>query len=224
MAKKPLLIYGRILSPYVARVALAARAKGLAYEIKMPDGSIKGEAYLKINPLGRVPALKDGTSTLFESGVIIDYLDATSRAKKLLPSAAHKAGAIRLVGAVAGEYVQLPAIDLFRLKRGTTIAPVDLEATTAAMRKGLAALEKVLVRGPYAGGARFSRADCYVVPALLFATGVTQAFGMGDVLENHPKLRKYWAGIRKHKTAKPIIADMTAMMDDALSGRLPPLH
>jgi glutathione S-transferase len=224
MAKKPLTLYGRILSPYVARVALAARAKGLAYTMKMPEGGIKGRAYLKINPLGRVPALKDGATTLFESGVIVDYLEATSRGKKLLPAAAAKAAAIRLIGAVAGEYVQVPAIALFRVKRGTATGPVDLEATAAAMGKGLAALEKVLARGKYAGGATFSHADCHVVPALVFATGVADAFGLGDVLAPHPKLRKYWAGIRKDKIAQPIIADMTAMMDDAFSGRLPPLH
>src|SRR4051812_18689658 len=94
---KTITIYGRLLSPFCARVALAARAKGFAYQLKLPEGGLKSSEYLKINPLGKVPAIKDGTATLYESGVIVDYLDAKSRAKKLLPPSA-KAGAIRLVG------------------------------------------------------------------------------------------------------------------------------
>jgi len=220
---KPITIYGRILSPFCARVALAARAKGLAYRFKLPDGGLKGEAYLKINPFGKSPAIKDGAVTLFESAVIVDYLDAKSRAKKLLPATPAKAASIRLVGAVAGEYVQWPAIDLYRVKRGTAPGPVDIGAAKDAMRKGLAALEQVFPRAKYAGGPKFSHADCFVAPALLFATGASQAFGWGDGLEGYPKLRKYWAAIRKDKIAKPVLAEMAAMMEDAFAGRLAPM-
>ena len=38
---KSLLLYGRILSPYLARCAIAANAKGLKLDIKLPEGGIE---------------------------------------------------------------------------------------------------------------------------------------------------------------------------------------
>lgn len=219
---KVMTLYGRILSPYVTRVALAARAKGFKYEIKLPDG-IKSPAYLKLNPLGKIPVLIDGKAVVYESPVIVDYLEAKSRAKRLLPSAAKAAAQVRLVGAVAAEYVQGPAVKLFRLKRGTATEPVDVTATLAAFNQGLDALEKIMPKGKFACGAKFSMADCYVAPAMIFAYAICEMYSLGDFLAARPKVKRYCAAIKKDKIAKPVLEDMEAMMRQAMAGQLPPM-
>ena len=219
---KPLTIYGRALSPYVTRVLLAARAKGFAWDLTIPEGGIKTPGYLKLHPFGKVPVLRDGKTTLYESGVIVDYLDAKTRTKNLVPRAAKAAGQARLVAAVAAEYVQTPAIKLFRLKRGTSAEPVDQSATLADLEKGFDGLEHVIPHGKYACGATFSIADCYAAPALMFGTAAATAFNRGDCLAGRPKVAKYWAAIQKDKLAKPLLDDMRTAVQQALSVQPPP--
>jgi len=65
-------------SPFAWRVMLTLEVKGLAYESKLLESS-KGEyktpAYLRLNPRGKVPTLKDGDFVLYESLAIMSYLD-----------------------------------------------------------------------------------------------------------------------------------------------------
>jgi glutathione S-transferase len=65
-------------SPFSWRVLLTAEVKGIPYEGKLLEAS-KGEhktlEFLAINPLGRVPAIRDGNFTLHESLAIMVYLD-----------------------------------------------------------------------------------------------------------------------------------------------------
>ena len=219
---KAMIIYGRILSPYVARAVLAAKAKGFTYEVVFPKNGIKTPKFLKMNPFGKIPTLKDGKTIVYESNVIVAYLDAKSRTKKLVPGNAKAAAQVRLVAAIAAEYVQPPAIKLFRKKRGSP-DPLDIPATIAELQKGLDVLEHVLVKGKFAGGTKFSLADVYAPPALLFAVGAGESFGVPNIIGKRPKLAKYWAAIQKNKLVKPVLAEMSDMMVDALAGKIPPL-
>jgi glutathione S-transferase len=49
----------------------------LPYELEiypLGDKSMRTPEYLKVHPLGRVPALEDGDLTIFESGAIVQYV------------------------------------------------------------------------------------------------------------------------------------------------------
>lgn len=221
---KSLLLYGRILSPYLARCAIAANAKGLKLDIKLPEGGIKTPSFLKLNPLGQIPVLVDGKTAIYESAVIVGYLDSKSRKTPLFPKAPKALLAARLPAAVAAEYVQPNAAALFRLKRGMAAPHITLEGSAAALDKGLDALEVTLAKGKFAGGAAFTVADCIIPPALQFATRAAGMFALPDPLKGRPKLAKYWASIQNYKAVKPVIDAMHTMMDDALAGRLPPLR
>ena len=68
-------VYGVHGSPFVRRVFIALDYKGVPYEI-VPQMPFSGDKeYLKINPLGKVPALVDGDLTLCDSKVICRYLE-----------------------------------------------------------------------------------------------------------------------------------------------------
>ncbi|KAF2456209.1 glutathione S-transferase [Lineolata rhizophorae] len=72
-------------NPY--KVAIIMEELGVPYEYKLHDfSSMKSEAFLKLNPNGRVPAIEDPNTgiVLFESGAIIEYLiDTYDNEKKL---------------------------------------------------------------------------------------------------------------------------------------------
>ena len=113
-------IYGSILSPYVARCVLAARFKGVKHTLSMLKDGSKSPAYLKINPLGKVPAMKDGKLVLFESTVIVEYLNAKSKTNPLVPTNAKAAAKVRQIAAIFSEYVQPPIIAILRQRDPAT--------------------------------------------------------------------------------------------------------
>src|SRR3989338_5129796 len=60
------------------RVRIALNVKKLPYEVKhihLVEGEQQKDTYKKLNPLGRVPTLIDGQTTITQSLAIIDYLD-----------------------------------------------------------------------------------------------------------------------------------------------------
>ena len=69
-------VYGSILSPFVCRVAIALRHKNIKHEIIMPEGGIKSPEFLKMNPFGKMPTIRDGKIILPESSVILEYIEA----------------------------------------------------------------------------------------------------------------------------------------------------
>ena len=68
-------LYGGLASPYVARVVLFARLKGLALVPQMPAGGLKSADYLAKNPMGKMPALEVDGTVIPESEVICEYLE-----------------------------------------------------------------------------------------------------------------------------------------------------
>ena len=64
-----------ILCPFVQRAVIALREKGVAHTIEYIDLEAPPAWFLRLSPLGKVPLLLVGDEVLFESSVILDYLD-----------------------------------------------------------------------------------------------------------------------------------------------------
>jgi len=65
-------------SPFAWRVLLALSLKGLSFdaiELHSSKGDNKTSEYLEMNPRGKVPVLKDGELTMYESLAILAYLE-----------------------------------------------------------------------------------------------------------------------------------------------------
>ena len=212
-------IFGSPLSPFVARVILACDHKGLEYNVVMPEGGLKTPEFLSMNPFGKIPTVKIGRSTLYESDVIVPYLDETHPKKKLIPGSAAAAGKARLIARISDLYVQAPILDLFRQIVGRS--PKNAAAAKKAkeeLNKGLDALNGYIKPGPSAIGKSFTIGDCYAVPALMFVSHTAPRFGIKDPFKGRPIIKKYWAAIKKHPSAKAQIAAMQKMMKARLGG------
>ena len=81
--------YGFWRSLAACRVRIAVALKGLQGEelsVNLMQGEQRKPEYMKVNPLGVVPALvMDDGSPLFESLAIIEYIDETNPQPPLLP-------------------------------------------------------------------------------------------------------------------------------------------
>ena len=67
------------LCPYVQRAVISLTEKGVPFERIDIDLDNKPDWFLKISPLGKVPVLQVGDKVVFESAVILEYLDETQR-------------------------------------------------------------------------------------------------------------------------------------------------
>lgn len=211
-------IFGSALSPFVARVILACEHKGLDYSLVMPEGGMKTPEFLAMNPFGKMPTVKDGSTILYESNVILPYLDDKNpKKKKIIPAPPATAAKARVIATVCDLYVQAPSLDLFRQVVGR--GPKDKAAAKKAMtdmEKGLDILNGYMKPGPCAMGKSFTIADCYAAPALLFVTAVAPLFGNKDILKGRPNVKKYWAAIKKHPSAKAHMAGTQKTMKERL--------
>lgn len=201
-------IYGGILSPFAARVALACEHKGIAYDMELPADGLKTPAYLKLNPLGKIPAIKDGSTVLFESGVIVRYIDAKVKKKPLVPSAAKGAAEVNLLVTLADLYLQPPGLTLFRQALRGEKDEAAAKAALEELGQALDVIEHYIKPGPCAAGAKLSLADCYLVPGLFFATKMAPIFGEKNILKGRPTIKKYWSAISKQTAAKTVLKGM----------------
>jgi glutathione S-transferase len=98
-------LIGSLASPYVRKVRVVMAEKKLDYQFELEDvwGS---DAILKMNPLGKVPCLvmegQDSiTGAVFDSRVIVEYVDTLSPVGKLLPERGRERTEVRTWEALA---------------------------------------------------------------------------------------------------------------------------
>ena len=144
------------------RVRVAFRLKGLVpqeHNINLDVGEQRSEAFLKINPMGAVPALLDHgpgqpATPLTQSLAILEFLEETCPAPALLPADAHGRARVRSLAAMLAADTH-PLITP-RVKKYLTTAGNFDDAAWRAWQihwfsTGLQALEQRLVNEPGTG-------------------------------------------------------------------------
>jgi glutathione S-transferase len=100
-------------SPFAWRVMLTLELKRLPYESKLLEfskGDHKSPGYLKLNPRGKVPTLKDDDFVLYESLAIMSYIDRKYSDPPLFGKTPEETGLIWRALAECESYV-VPAVD-----------------------------------------------------------------------------------------------------------------
>lgn len=205
-------LYGAPLSPYVARVLLAIRFKGLDIPVvPAPGGGLKSPDYLAINPYGKMPALDADGTAIIESEVICEFLDERFPQKKILPGDDLARARARIISRAIDLYV-LPA--LLGLLGQMNPATRDLKLVAdklAELKRGRDGLE-TFIDAPWCMGDAFTLADCALVPACFFMEKFMPAFGGLDVFADHPRMGAVW----RHAQNDPLVANLVREMTDAL--------
>ena len=146
------------LCPYVQRSVIALREKGIDFDIEYIDLKNKPAWFLEISPHGKVPLLQVDGEVLFESTVILEYLDETQE-PRLHPADPLERARDRAwfsVADVANVAVYMMMIAADR---------AALEAQASKLKATLLQLEAKLV-GPLWRGEALCAMDAVAYPAL----------------------------------------------------------
>ncbi len=156
-------------SPFAWRAMLMLEVKGIPYESKLLEFSKrehKTRAYLRLNPRGKVPTLKDGDFVIYESLAIMAYLERKYPAPPLFGKSAEEAGLIWRVISENDAYLASAGDKIIRpIFFGKGLDQVDeIEQAAGAVRDELRAMETTLQRSDWLAGAALSAADLAAFP------------------------------------------------------------
>src|SRR5258705_6743332 len=94
-------LIGALTSPYVRKVRIVMAEKKLDYQFDLVDVWTE-DTILKSNPLGKVPCLVlEGGEAVFDSRVIVEYVDTRSPVSRLIPEAGRERTEVRTWEALA---------------------------------------------------------------------------------------------------------------------------
>ena len=178
------VLYEHPLSPYAQKVKIALGEKGISFESLLPDLlGVKLSEFAPLNPLLEVPTQVDGDVAVFDSTVILEYLEDRWPTPALLPTGAAERARVRLLEEICDTYYEPINWAIFELRvfqRATGELAERLEARAATQRAGVNAyLDRALGTRPYFNGDGFGWGDVCVVPFVQAAamTGAPPASG-----------------------------------------------
>ena len=164
-------LLGSTSSPYVRKVRVVMAEKKLDYAFVPEDVWSDNTTIAESNPLGKVPCLiMEGADALFDSRVIVEYLDTLSPVGKLIPPVGRERAETKTWEALADGLMD--AAILARLEAtwtGRTKAQrsqIWIDRQLAKVSATLKVMSNGLGDKPFCGGIHFSLADIAVGCAL----------------------------------------------------------
>jgi len=175
--RRMITLYDFPMSPRARKARIVLAEKGLQYEkvtVDITKGEQKKPEFLAINPYGKVPALQDDGTRVYESTIIMEYLNDKYPNPPLLPADPGQRARARVLmhygdtpydgalGAIVGQ--------VFFKPKGQADQEV-IAKTKQDLNACFERLERELGNGDYLLGSSFTLADiCFVTWAPLFGS------------------------------------------------------
>src|SRR5258708_7226441 len=198
--------------PYVQRAVIALTEKGVAFERIEIDLANKPDWFLAISPLGKTPVLQVGDVAIFESAVILEYLEETVR-KPLHPAdplvrAEHR-GWIEFGSAILNDIAGFYAAK----------DEAAFKAKTAQLEQRFARLEARMTASPWFDGENFSLVDALFGPVFRYFDVFDDIADFG-ILANKPKLARWRKSLATRPSVRSAVsADYPALLRDFIERR-----
>jgi glutathione S-transferase len=208
----PLKLISHKLCPYVQRAVIALSEKGVAFERIDIDLANKPDWFLAISPLGKTPVLQVGDKAIFESAVILEYLEETER-KPLHPAdplarAEHRAW-IEFGSAVLNDIAGFYAAK----------DEAAFKAKAAQLEQRFARLETRVAASPWFDGAHLSLVDAAFGPVFRYFD-VFDEIGDFGILAGKPTLARWRNSLAARPSVRSAVgADYPARLRDFIERR-----
>jgi len=148
------------------RIVWLLEELGLPYDIqfhKLGDRAMRSAEYLKVHPMGRVPALEDNGVVIHESGAIVEYILTRYGAGRMLPDVKSPLYAQYLQWLHYSEGMMMPQVNVIMVE--TVFLPperrneVNVDRATKLLTRSLDAVELQLENGEEFLAGEFTGAD-----------------------------------------------------------------
>jgi glutathione S-transferase len=160
-------LIGAVTSPYARKVRIVMAEKKLDFQFVAEDVWAANSTISQSNPLGKVPCLvMEGGEALFDSRVIVEYIDTLSPVGKLIPTVGRERAEVKTWEALADGI--LDAAILARLEAtwpGRTAeqrSSAWIDRQMGKIHLSLKAVSQGLGEKAYCAGVHFSLADIAV--------------------------------------------------------------
>jgi glutathione S-transferase len=200
------------LCPYVQRAVIALSERGVPFERIDIDLANKPGWFLAISPLGKTPVLQVGDTAIFESAVILEYLEET-QPKPLHPShpltrAEHR-GWIEFGSAVLNDIAGLYA----------AADQATFTAKALQLEQRFARLETRTAASPWFDGGEFSLVDAVFGPVFRYFD-VFDSIGEFGILAGKSKLARWRQALAARPSVRGAVgADYPMLLRDFLNRR-----
>jgi glutathione S-transferase/RNA polymerase-associated protein len=209
-----LKLYEHPLSAYAMKVKIALNEKGIEYETAIPDGMSTGTAggeFADANPRAEVPTLVDGDFRVFDSTVILEYLEEKWPSAPLLPKAPVDRARVRMIEDVMDtQYEQnnWGTFEVLRYKRASGALADKLLAYGKQNIEQLQAwLGRALGDRPWFNGDAFGWGDLAVIPYL------NRSAGYGYLPPKGSTLSGWFERVNQRDSVARVKAQMQAAID-----------
>ena len=200
------------LCPYVQRAVIALTEKGVPYERIDIDLANKPDWFLAVSPLGKTPVLLVGDVAIFESAVILEYLEETQ------PKPLHPADPLRRAEHRAWiEFASAVLNDI----AGFYAAPneVAFKAKASQLEQRFARLEARVAASPWFDGENFSLVDAVFGPVFRYFDVFDEIADFG-ILAGKPKLARWRNALAVRPSVRAAVsADYPALLRDFIDRR-----
>ncbi|NOX43234.1 MAG: glutathione S-transferase family protein [Gammaproteobacteria bacterium] len=192
-----LKLISHVLCPYVQRVRITLHEKNIAHEIEFIDLSDPPEWFKDISPLGKVPVLLVDDEVLFESNVIIEYLDEIS------PGSLHPHNALSKAKNRAwmefGSEILDTIAGLYNAKDKITF-----EEKLTSLEQKFKSIEAILADGPYFNQKMFSMVDAVFGPVFRYFDVIDKITDV-RIFSAAPKVRAWRNALQKRPSVQQAV-------------------
>ncbi len=207
-----LTLISHTLCPYVQRAAIALAEKHIEFTRVFIDLSDKPDWFKEMSPLGKVPLLQVGDEVIFESAVILEYIEDTSghplHPANALQRARHRSMieyGSSILNSIAGFY---SAGDKERFDKKIT-----------ELDKRFSWLEGQLTGKIYFSGENFSLVDATFGPVFRYFDLFDQ---IGDfaILNNRPKISAWRTALAQRASVRhAVVVEYPELLQEFVQNR-----
>jgi len=189
-------LIGSLTSPYVRKVRVVLAEKKIDYDFELDSPWTAENQVSDINPLGKIPVLVlDDNTVLFDSRVIVEYLDNVAPNNKLMPGPNRERSEVKRWEALADGVCDAAALVFLEQKRPPAQQGSDwIARQEGKIIRSIQFMADELGEGGWCMGTHFSLADIATGCALGY---LLFRFPEIDWQNKHPNLARLYEKIMR---------------------------
>ena len=191
-------LIGSLTSPYVRKARVVLAEKKIDYDFELDSPWTPNNQVNNVNPLGKIPVLVlDDNTVLFDSRVIVEYLDNVAPNNKLMPGQNRERTEVKRWEALADGVCDAAALVFLEKKRPREQQSDDWIARQEdKIVRSLAFMSGELADNSWCMGTHFSLADVAIGCALGY---LVFRFPEIDWQEKHPNLARLYDKLMRRR-------------------------